>query len=177
MSRVPLFTAGLFAFASIAVASAPHAVAQTASQRATVTVPVRLSVTPPADMTITHDQSERPQAFPIQSWTVRGNSIGGVTVDFTADQPFTHQEEPDSKVHAELSVAIERTQGSANWFVGNASGTTRSTGDDLAARVRIGSDGIGEAQVRLSVEMVSAPLASIAQGNYATTIRCTVTVP
>jgi hypothetical protein len=87
------------------------AFAQTSgNQTYRVVVPTSVSITAPTEAVITHDQSDNPQAFPVQSWIVKGNSRNGVTVNFSTLTPFVHTEDNSFKRDALLSLAMIQQQ-------------------------------------------------------------------
>ncbi|MEN1681103.1 MAG: hypothetical protein AAGJ46_16065 [Planctomycetota bacterium] len=72
---------GILMLVAIAALSALAVRRQTiASQNYRVTAPTNLSITATPDATITHDD----RAFAPKQWTVRGNTLAGVSVSFAA---------------------------------------------------------------------------------------------
>jgi hypothetical protein len=163
---------------AVAVALVPVSdlFAQTGSQKFTVNVPSSISITAPADVALTHDESDNNQAFPAQSWGVSGNTQAGVNVSFSTAQAFTHTTDSSYKRDVELSLALGNAIGAATWTVGTASDTTdyaNATPDEVAT-VAASSDGVGAADFDLSVTFITDTFGSFAAGAYETTVTGTV---
>lgn len=152
------------------------ATAQTSGdQTFTVIVPTSISITPPNNaVELTHDLSDSTQAFPPQTWLVRGNVGAGVTVTFTAETPFIHATDPNSKRDLQLGVAVGSKQGSANWTVGTATDATNYSGGTNNATVTVSSNGAGRASLNLSVGFITEEFGTFTNGNYVSTITGTV---
>jgi hypothetical protein len=160
-------------FAVVAVCARP-ATAQTSSQSFTLIAPPSISIVAPSNQVITHDQSDKDQAFPVQSWSVKGNLDNGLNVSFMTSSAFTHTKNPNHKRNAQLGLALESTQGDAQWTVTKASATTDfATGNEKAAVTAV-SNGVGRANFNLSVTFVTEEFGLFAAGDYTTTIVGTV---
>lgn len=146
----------------------------TGSQTFTVVVPQSISIIAPAAATITHDQSDNPQLFPVQTWVVKGNLAGGVNVKFTAAQPFTHVTDPSSKRDVRLDVSVGLKQGSATWTVDVPSDVSNHVASDPNAEVVVSSNGIGRANLNLAVSFIGGDFGLFAAGDYVTTVVGTI---
>jgi len=144
----------------------------TGSQTFTVIVPTSVSITAPAAASLTHDQTETPQAFPAQTWVVRGNSTTGMNVSFTSDS-FTHATLPTFKQNSRMSLAVGTTQGPASWTVGVPTSTSNFL-TSTPATVTASSTGIGRANLNLVVTFVTDGFGTFASGNYLATVVGTV---
>ncbi len=157
---------------SSVIANASYA-AVTGSQNFTITVPQSISITAPAAATLTHDQTDNPQAFPVQAWSVKGNSNTGVNVNFTAANPFIHATNPTFKRNAKLNLALGTVQGPATWTIGvNEAQTNYNT--STGATVTATSTGVGRANLNLTVSFITEEFGVFAQGDYTTTVVGTV---
>jgi len=144
-------------------------------QKFRVNVPAHIGVTPPEDVTITHDESDRNQRFPVQLWGVKGNNPAGVAVSFSTTQAFTHTTDDTFKRNARLVLAIGDTSGPATWSLTQAKDTTDHTNGDGVATVAASSNGVGRADFRLKVRFITGAFGTFAAGEYETTITGTVT--
>ncbi|MGB7324950.1 MAG: hypothetical protein WBD31_08755 [Rubripirellula sp.] len=147
------------------------------AQAFVVTVPSRIGVTAPAAVNITHDLTDVAQQFPAQQWSVRGNSRGGMVVEFAIAEAFKHRQIESAKNDASLSLSVTSTEGPATWLVTQPSDRTSISSDDETAVVQATSDDVGTAMLGLNVEFVAAPSVSLATGDYATEIVCTISTP
>jgi len=148
--------------------------ATSGSQVLTVIVPTNISIVAPTAATLTHDQTDNPQAFPTQNWVVRGNSNAGVNVSFATANPFVHSTLPAFKRDAKLNLAVGTTQGPAAWTVGVAQDQTNYLLNDGIASVTATSTGVGRANLSLSVTFVTEEFGVFAAGDYSTTVTGTV---
>jgi len=140
-----------------------------------VVVPTSLSITaPPTSASLNHDETSNPQAFPPQTWAVRGNLRSGVNVNFTTATPFTLVGDDTFKRNAKLALAVGTTQGTAAWTVGTAADETNYVAGDNDAQVSVSSSGIGRASLNLTVSFVTDDFATLAAGNYVTTVTGTI---
>lgn len=146
----------------------------TGSQTFTVSVPQNISITAPAAVGLTHDQSDNPQAFPAQAWTVRGNSLGGVNVSFATSNAFTHATDPTFKRDAKLNLALGTVQGPALWTIAVPQDQTNYLTGDGVAQVTASSNGVGRASFNLAVTFITEEFGTFAQGDYTTTVVGTV---
>lgn len=167
----------LVAVLAVAVCTG-EAFAQTsasASQKFTVSVPTSVSITAPADVSLTHDQTDNNQAFPAQSWAVRGNVGAGVSVSFATNQAFTNLTDSSFKRNAKLDLAIASHTGPATWNVSKATDTTDYAGNNGVASVQASSNGVGKANFNLTVSFITDTFGSFLAGDYVTTVTGTVT--
>ncbi len=147
----------------------------TASQKFTVTVPSAISITAPANVAVTHDQSENNQAFPNQPWVVRGNSLAGVTASFSTTQAFRHLVDPTARRNASLGLSVNTSVGAAAWTVSQPTDTTDYATNDGIATVQVSSNGFGRATLDLAVSFVTDGFGTFPAGDYETTVTGTVT--
>lgn len=145
-----------------------------ASQGFTVVVPQSISISAPAAVSLTHDQTNNPQAFPAQPWVVRGNSRAGVNVSFATATPFVHVDDASFKRDARLSLAVGTVQGPATWTVNVNNDQTNYVNNDNSALVSATSNGVGRATFNLSVTFVTEEFGVFAAGDYLTTVVGTV---
>ncbi|MCU0713395.1 MAG: hypothetical protein MUC43_15145 [Pirellula sp.] len=162
------------AIAAAFVCSPSVMLAQTGSQGFSVSVPQSLSITAPTAVSLTHDQSDNPQAFPEQAWVVRGNVRTGVTVTFATATPFVHTEDDTFKRNAKLELALGVRQGPATWRVDTLTDTTDFASNDNVAQVAASSNGVGRANLNLKVTFVTEDFSLFAAGNYVTTVTGTI---
>jgi hypothetical protein len=164
-------------FAALLVVSfASSAMAQTSgTQRFQVVVPTNISITPPSDATITHDESENNQQFPAQQWVVRGNTLAGVAVSISTASPFVHTTDPTFKRDAQLALSVNGTVGPATWTLGQALDTTNYIANDGVATVTVASNGVGRATLDLTMRFLTNGFGTFAAGNYESTVTGTVT--
>lgn len=159
----------------LCVGSASFAMGQDASQNFRVKVPTSISITAPDAVEINHDESDNDQSFPAQSWVVKGNVIGGVTVSFVASTPFTHTTNAEFKRDAKLSLSLGATAGPANWNISQATAETDYAGNSNTATVSASSDGVGRASFDLAVQFITDNYGTFAAGDYESTVVGTVT--
>lgn len=157
------------------VCVAATAMAQNDSQKFTVVVPSNLSITAPADMSITHDETDADQAFATQQWVVKGNELNGVSVSFATDQAFKHSTEPTYKRDVKLDLSVASSLGPASWTLGQSTDTTDYVGSDEIATVAASSNGVGRATFDLAVTFITDSFGTFAAGSYETTVTGTVT--
>jgi hypothetical protein len=160
--------------AAIACVSSLGFAQTTGTQGFKVVVPENISIAAPAAVQITHDQSNNPQAFPAQSWVVKGNVRNGVTVEFSTGSAFVHTQDPTYKRNAKLDLAVGTTQGPASWSLVTASSTTNYT-NNTNALVKASSNKPGRANLDLTVTFLTENYDEFAAGDYTTTITGTVT--
>ena len=162
------------AIAALLVATTANA-ATTDTQKFTVTVPGAISITAPVNTSLTHDETENDQVFPAQAWTVKGNSLAGVTASFATAQAFTHTVDATAKRDAALGLAVNSSVGSANWNVTQAADQTDYANNNGVATVQVSSNGFGVATMDLSVSFITDGFGSFPSGDYETTVTGTVT--
>ncbi|WP_146536640.1 hypothetical protein [Rubripirellula reticaptiva] len=142
-----------------------------------VSVPTRLGITAPAQVNITHDLTDAVQRFPAQQWSVRGNSRGGMVIEFSIAKAFKHHQIESAKNDARLSLSVTSTDGPATWLVTQPSDQTSLSNDDETAVVQATSDDVGSAMLELNVDFVAAPSVSLATGDYTMEVVCTISTP
>jgi hypothetical protein len=151
---------------TIAVLCQTASAQTTDTQRFTVTVPSTLSITGPADQTLTHDTTNNNQVFAPGSntanhWAVQCNSGAGATVNLRTNTPFTHTSNSAYKRDAKLDLAV-----SAIWTVSTASDQTNYAGSDNVANVQATSSQPGKATLALSVTFITNTYSTLLQGDY-----------
>lgn len=144
------------------------------TQTFNVIVPPSISIVAPTATTITHDETDNNQNFQPQSWAVRGNGLNGVTVTFETASPFVHATDSTFKRDAKLSLAVGTTAGPAAWTVSKAIDTTAYASSDNDASVVATSNGVGRANLNLTVTFITDEFGSFAEGTYSTTVTGTV---
>lgn len=160
--------------AAVVVLSNCLLAATTGTQTFTVNVPSSISIEAPAAVSLTHDETNNPQAFPAQSWTVKGNTLNGLTVAFATAQPFVHATNNTFKRNARLELALGGVQGPAAWTVTTAADQTDYVANDNVAQVAAESNGVGRATFNLTVKFLTEEFGVFASGNYSTTVTGTV---
>ena len=165
-----------FAAVTILAISASSSFAQTtATQSFTVVVPQSLAITAPANISLNHDLTNNNQSFAAQSWNVRGNTTTGLSVNFAVAQPFTNTTNNAFMRDVQLGLATGATTGPATWSVTKATGSTNYAAGTQTANVAATSNGVGSANMLLSVTFLTGDVTTIAAGNYVTTVTGTVT--
>ncbi len=148
----------------------------TASQKFTVTVPKRVSITAPVAQTATLPDSSANLTFPAQTWQVRGNVVNGVAVTFVAQQPFTNTTDSSFVRDAKVTIAVASHTGPATWTVaGTGSAQTDFASAVNTATVSASSNKTGQAAFNLTVDFLTVDIAQVAAGDYETTVVGTVT--
>lgn len=145
------------------------------TQTFTVVVPQSISITAPTAASLTHDESNNTLAFAPQAWVVRGNARNGVNVSFATATAFVNTSDSTFKRDAKLELGLGTTQGPATWAIGTASDTTDYTGGDQVAQVTASSNGVGRANLNLTVSFITGEYGVFAAGDYVTTVTGTVT--
>ncbi|MCA9194219.1 MAG: hypothetical protein KDB03_20765 [Planctomycetales bacterium] len=153
------------------VASAQQS--QTDSQGFKVIVPANISITAPDAVELTHDQSDNNQTFPAQSWIVKGNLLNGVNVSFATASPFVHTS-GNFKRDAGLALALGTTQGPATWTITTPTDATNYGNSVDSASVAASSNGVGRADLDLTVTFVTEQFGIFAAGDYNLTVVGTV---
>ncbi len=146
----------------------------TGNQTFTVNVPTAVSIVAPSAASINHDQTDNNNAFPAQTWVVRGNAVNGVNVSFATAAPFTHATIPSMMRDARLDLAVGTTAGPAAWTVNSSSDTSSFGSGDNTASVAASSNGVGRANMNLTVSFVTGSFGEFAAGAYSTTVTGTV---
>lgn len=148
---------------------------QNADQSYKVVVPQSITITSPTAVQLTHDQTDNKQVFPAQAWVIRGNNRNGVDVKLEVATPFVNTQDSSSKVDAEMALSIASTQGAATWSVTKPTDKTNVASNDNDAFVTATSNGVGRANLSLSVTFAAKEWGSYASGEYVTTVVGTVT--
>ena len=166
-----------YALAALLFASsaATAMAATTASQKFTVNVPSNISITAPPNISITHDESDNDQSFAAQLWTVKGNTLNGVSVSISTGSHFQHTTDTGSKRDAQLDLSVNSSVGPAAWTTPQASDVTDYANNDGVATVQAASDGVGRADLDLVVTFITDGFGTFAAGDYETTVTGTVT--
>lgn len=159
----------VFSFEGVSVFAAT-----TGNQTFTVNVPTSVSITAPTAASINHDETDNLQAFPPQSWVVKGNAVNGVNVAFSTAQPFTHSSLSTEKRDAKLDLAVGTTSGPAVWTVGVGTDASNYASNDNVAQVTASSNGVGRANLNLTVSFLTGVYGEFAAGAYSTTVTGTV---
>ena len=146
----------------------------TATQTFTVTVPQALQITAPTAATLTHDGTSNNQTFTPQPWVVSGNATNGVTVNFGVISAFTNTTDATYKRDATLTLATGTTTGPATWNITTATATTNYATSNEVATVTAKSNGLGQANMLLTVSFVTGNFTSLKAGNYLTTVTGTI---
>jgi len=161
--------------ALLIASSASTAMAATvATQKFTVTVPANISIVAPANVSLTHDETETDQVFPAQQWVVRGNTLAGVNVSISTGSAFQHTFDANSKRDAKVDLAVNSSTGPAAWTVTQATDTTDYTLGDGVATVQVSSDGVGRADLDVTVSFITNGFGTFASGDYETTLTGTI---
>ena len=152
----------------------------TTTQKFTVTVPKRVSITAPVAVTETFNPvvDATSHAFVAQTWQVKGNVQLGVGVTFVAETPFVHTTDSSYVRDAKLTVTLGSTTGPATWTVagsGTAQTDYANASPVTTATVSASSNKVGQAAFNVAVEFLTANVAEVAEGAYSTTVRGTVT--
>jgi spore coat protein U-like protein len=150
---------------------------QTEQQKFTVNVAEGIAVTTPPQPEINIELTPGFDAFPVQLWNVRSNSVAGAVVEFATSGAFAHETMTGVKVDAGLDVAISSSTGPSNWLVTQGSDNSSYATGDESAVVQIVADGVGTAQVGLTMRFVQSSLEVIPVGEYSSTVTCTVALP
>ncbi|MCA9066828.1 MAG: hypothetical protein KDA96_27365 [Planctomycetaceae bacterium] len=183
MSRSSLFWKPLSFIVVLLFAGAVHA-QTTDSQTFTVTVPSSLSISAPADLSLTHDTTNNDQVFvpgadPARHWAVLCNSAAGASVQLTAQSPFVHATDSSYKRDAALSLSVSSSDntggGAAIWSVGTSSAATDYAGGTNTATVTASSAQPGKATLALTVTFVTNNYGTLLQGDYVTDVVGTIT--
>ena len=139
-----------------------------------VIVPTSVSIVAPSAVAITHNETDAPQAFPSQAWAVKGNSLNGVNVSFATVSPFVHATDNTFKRNAKLDLAVGTVTGPAAWTIGVATDSTNYVNNDGVAQVTASSNGVGRANMNLTVSFITEEYGVFAAGDYLTTVTGTI---
>lgn len=152
------------------------AAAQThAQQTYRVNVPIRAVIAAPAQTPqLVHDETQADQIFSAQTWTISGNAGAGVDVSFAATTPFQHATEPVQR-NAGLALELGESAGPAAWSLETASAQTDYERGVDSAVVSASSNGVGRAQLSVTVSFITDAFGTFPTGNYTTTVVGTVT--
>lgn len=146
----------------------------TANQTLKVVVPTSVSISAPTGVTINHDETNSAQSFPAQPWVVKGNAKSGVNVTFSTGSAFVNKDDATQKRDAKLTLALGDTAGPGAWTIGNATDTTDYAKNDEVAQVTASSNGVGRANLNLTVQFQTVEYGLFAAGEYSTVITGTV---
>ena len=143
----------------------------TDSQQFTVVVGDAISITAPADVSITHNMTDSNQPFSQQAWNVyTSNALGaGVTLDMGR---FINTSNASYFREGQLDLAVLSSDATASWVVGTASDDTSATG---TASVDASSSGPGSGQLGVSVVFLETDASTLASGDYVATVTGTIT--
>lgn len=166
---------GILALGFVTLMTADLSAQTTATQKFTVSVPTSISITAPANVSLTHNETDSNQSFPAQQWVVKGNTLNGVTVSFSTGSAFVHTTDNSFKRNAQLGLSVASNTGPATWNVTQASDVTDYANNDGVATVQATSNGVGRANFNLAVTFVTDTYGTFAAGNYETTVTGTVT--
>lgn len=148
--------------------------AQSASQGFRVVVPPGLSIVAPSATQITHDETDDDNHFPAQTWVVKGNASNGLTVNFATLGVFKHSS-GNYERDAALAIALGTTQGPATWSIGTPTDQTNFRNSKPFAEVVAMSNGVGRANIDLTVSFVTEEFGIFPAGDYDITVMGTVT--
>ena len=164
--------------------AARSAVAQTTdTQTFTVTVPSSLSITAPADESLTHDATNNNQVFtpgatPADHWQVLCNSANGASVSLKTLSAFTHTVDGSYERDAQLDLTISYTDvdggGTAIWTPGITSDVTDYASGDGEAEVTASSSVPGRASLAVTVTFITDTYSTLLEGDYVTTVEGTI---
>jgi len=147
----------------------------TAGQAFRVNVPTSAAITAAGGLQqLVHDETNADQVFSPQNWTVKANAPGGVSVSFTAQTPFNHVNQPFQR-DVGLALAVGNIAGPGSWNVGTADAASDYASGLSEATVSASSNGIGRAELALTVRFITDTFGTFATGDYNTTIVGTVT--
>lgn len=154
---------------------AGRAAAQVSGQQSfRVQVPVSAAILASSDTEqLVHDETDADQVFSPQSWTIKANAPQGVSVTFSALTPFTHESQPFQR-DVGLGLALGTVSGPAVWSVETADSQSSLAQGVTTASVSASSNGIGRAQLALTVRFVTDTFGTFATGDYNTTVVGTV---
>lgn len=150
---------------------------QSGQHKLTVNVPEGVGVTTPSQSNVDVALTAGSDAFPEQLWSIRSNSDAGVVVEFATSGAFAHDTLAGVKVDAGLDVSIPSTSGSAAWQVTQGSDKSSYATGDESAVVQVVSDGVGTAQVGLTMRFIQSSLDVIPVGEYSTVVTCAISLP
>ncbi|MBM3964598.1 MAG: hypothetical protein FJ308_05950 [Planctomycetes bacterium] len=171
--RFPRFLTVAFAFTTVFTCNTVFG-QSTANQTFKVIVPTSVSISAPAAVTINHDETNSAQSFPAQAWVVKENAKSGVNVSFSTGSAFVNNQDATQKHDAKLTLAIGDTAGPGTWTIVNATDTTDYAKNDEVAQVSASSDGVGRANLNLTVQFQTVECGLFAAGEYSTVITGTV---
>ena len=147
---------------------------ESASQRYVVHVPEKATAAAPAAAELVHDGTDAAQAFPRQRWRVSGTYLSGLTVDFSAPEPFTHTGEADAVHDARLQIRLASTSGPAEWTVEIPADRTDHAAGRMQAVMRASTDAPGGASIDVGVEFVAGEFDALPAGAYELTLTATI---
>ena len=171
--RFHRFLTVAFAFATVFTCNTVFGQA-TGTQTLKVVVPTSISISAPSAASINHDETNLAQSFPAQQWVVKGNAKSGVNVTFSTGSAFVNNNDATQKRDAKLTLALGDTAGPGTWTLGNATDTTDYLNNDGSAQVSASSNGVGRANLNLTVQFQTVEYGLFAAGDYTTVITGTV---
>ncbi|MEZ6123099.1 MAG: hypothetical protein R3C49_08000 [Planctomycetaceae bacterium] len=160
-----------------AVVMGNTAFGQAPTQQFTVVVDSVLTLTAPADLSITHDTTDANQTFGLANWGVLSNHGTGATVDFTTTQVFQNG---TFERDLEMTVSVVTTDNdiSSNpvWSV-NPTLTTYASdynANNRTGHVQATSSSPGNATLGLQMVFVDNDYSLLPSGNYTVTVTGTI---
>lgn len=147
---------------------------QTESQNYKVVVPPSATVSAPTEVFIVHDETDDVQAFPVQQWTVRGNTLSGVTVTLSTLTPFVNASDNSQRRDVQLDLSIASSGGAASWSLNQSTDSTDYLSSDDVATVEATSNNVGRATLSLTVSFLTDSFGTFSTGDYYTTVVGTV---
>jgi hypothetical protein len=134
-----------------------------------------VGISGPADATITHNQSNAPQAFAEQTWslTTGVTDVLGATVTLDAS-PFQNAGNAALKADCKLNLRLLSAAPLSGWAVTTATDQTNFAGGDSTARVSARSSATGNATVGLTVTFQNSDFSTLGAGNYTVTVIGTI---
>ena len=150
------------------------AMAESASQLFSVTVPPGSVVQRPAETSVNVTLDAAEQSFPAQSWQIRSNSLTGLIVDFAVQTPFVHTEVATFQMDASLEVAVSSPVGLGQWTIPQSQSQTNFADSQADASVRVETDNVGVADIALTVGVNDANLTELMPGTYQSTVHVTI---
>lgn len=149
-----------------------------AQQNFRVVVPTSATVSVPTlesgATKLVHDETDQKQSFRPLTWTVKGNTLAGVAVSFETSTPFVNVDQPTFRRDVGLHLAVVATAGSASWQVTQETSESSYESGQQAAAVMAESNGVGRADLALTVDFITDSFGTLATGDYVTTVVGTV---
>lgn len=146
----------------------------TGQQVMRVIVPSSVSIVAPSTAIITHDETNNTNLFPPQTWEVYCNVPSGVTVSFSNQTLFTNILNPSFRRDISLGLSLGAVDNRTNWRIVEPQDSTNFATRKMTAQVTAVSDGVGKAELLLTVGFVTAEFGEFAAGTYEATVIGTV---